>query len=74
MIKRYTVRLSGDVTSISLEPEFHKILKDVADHRAISMNRLIEEIAIGPIDATNLSSKIRLFVLQHLMRKLPSAG
>ena len=61
IVKR-SVRIAGHATSISLEAAFWQGLCDIATARGISVNALV-----AVIDAErdgNLSSAIRLFVLQ----------
>jgi predicted DNA-binding ribbon-helix-helix protein len=63
-MKKRSVRISGHVTSISLEEEFWVELKKIAMRKKLSMNALIAKI-----DATrkgNLSSALRLYVLHKL--------
>jgi predicted DNA-binding ribbon-helix-helix protein len=61
------VVLAGHATSLSLEAAFWDALSAIADRRGQSLNRLIEDIdrdrtATGA--AVNLSSAVRVFVLQ----------
>jgi predicted DNA-binding ribbon-helix-helix protein len=61
IVKR-SVRVAGHATSISLEAAFWQGLCDIAATRRMSVNALV-----AAIDATrsgNLSSAIRLFVLE----------
>lgn len=63
-MKKRSVKISGHVTSISLEEEFWQELKKIAVQEKLSMNALIAKI-----DAArrgNLSSALRLYVLQKL--------
>jgi len=64
VIKR-TVMVGGHKTSISLEDEFWRGLKEIAQARGASLAQILAEI-----DTTrqqkNLSSAIRLFVLSHV--------
>jgi predicted DNA-binding ribbon-helix-helix protein len=65
IVKR-SVRIAGHATSISLEAAFWQGLCDIAASRQTSINALI-----AAIDATrsgNLSSAIRLFVLDSAQR------
>ncbi|HLG86179.1 MAG TPA: ribbon-helix-helix domain-containing protein [Alphaproteobacteria bacterium] len=67
-MRKYSVRIAGHPTSISLEPEFWKAFAAIAARRGTSASRLI-----GEIDAArdgNLSSAIRLFVLADLEARL----
>ena len=63
VIKRSIV-IAGHKTSVSLEDAFWRGLKDIALSRRITLSDLV-----GTIDAErrhgNLSSAIRLFVLDH---------
>jgi predicted DNA-binding ribbon-helix-helix protein len=61
------VVLAGHATSLSLEAAFWDALSAIAELRGQSLNRLIEDIdrdrtAAGA--AVNLSSAVRVFVLQ----------
>lgn len=63
-LKKHSVKISGHQTSITLEDEFWAELCTIAETRKRSLNDLVAEI-----DATrtgNLSSAIRLFVLETL--------
>lgn len=62
-IKKYSVRISGHLTSVSMEKIFWDNLKSLATQRNQSVNSLI-----GSIDRDrkgNLSSAIRVFVHRH---------
>jgi predicted DNA-binding ribbon-helix-helix protein len=63
VVKRSIV-IAGHKTSVSLEEAFWRGLKDVATDRRMTLSDLI-----GAIDSerqhSNLSSAIRLFVLEH---------
>ncbi len=61
-MRKRSVVISGHRTSVSLETAFWAGLKEIADRRKISVNRLVERI--DSERATNLSSAIRVFVLQ----------
>src|SRR6476619_5659523 len=65
IVKRSIV-LSGHKTSVSLEDAFWRGLKDIATTRRTTLSDLI-----GSIDAErqqgNLSSALRLFVLNHTL-------
>ncbi len=65
-LEKHSVVVSGHRTSVSVEAPFWDELTAIAARRGTSVNRLI-----GEIDRTrtgNLSSAIRLFVLQELRR------
>ncbi len=61
-LRKRSVTIAGHATSLSLEEEFWRDLREVARGRNISLNALV-----AAIDATrqgNLSSALRLFVRQ----------
>jgi predicted DNA-binding ribbon-helix-helix protein len=67
LIGKRSVLIAGHQTSVSLEHSFWRRLKEIAQSRGISLNRLITEI-----DRTrtgNLSSAIRVFVLDDALDK-----
>ncbi|HYD98812.1 MAG TPA: ribbon-helix-helix domain-containing protein [Alphaproteobacteria bacterium] len=69
-IQKRSVLLAGHRTSVSLEPAFWEALKAIAAGRGQSLNALIAEI-----DARrggNLSSAIRVFVLEAVRRGEPA--
>jgi predicted DNA-binding ribbon-helix-helix protein len=67
VIKRSIV-LDGHKTSVSLEDAFWTDLKEIAQFQSVTLSKLV-----AGIDATraqnNLSSAIRLFVLEHVQNK-----
>ena len=72
-LHKRSVLIAGHATSISLEAEFWRDLRDVARRRRVSLNALI-----ASVDATrqgNLSSALRLFVLECYRKgELQGAG
>ena len=68
LIVKRSIYLAGNKTSVSLENEFWNALKNIADDRHLKVSELI-----GDIDAQrqhrNLSSALRLFVLEYHRRK-----
>jgi predicted DNA-binding ribbon-helix-helix protein len=63
VIKRSIV-IAGHKTSVSLEDAFWRGLKDIADDRDITLSDLVSSIDTDRQHG-NLSSAIRLFVLDH---------
>jgi predicted DNA-binding ribbon-helix-helix protein len=63
VIKRSIV-IAGHKTSVSLEEAFWQGLKEIAATQHVSLTELIAAIDDGRRDG-NLSSAIRLFVLDH---------
>ena len=72
MIKRYSVTLHGHRTSVSLEPEFWALLKQVAEQNGLSLAALIQSIDDERLKTgmpSGLSSALRLYLLQHLQNR-----
>ncbi|RMD90117.1 MAG: aryl-sulfate sulfotransferase [Alphaproteobacteria bacterium] len=62
-VKR-SVRIAGHATSVSLEPAFWEELRRIAADEGVSLASLVSDI---DADRTgNLSSALRLFVLERL--------
>ena len=70
VVKR-SVRLAGHKTSVSLEDAFWNALKEIAEKRLMTLRDLI-----GTIDSQrqqgNLSSALRLFVLEFYRSQIPA--
>jgi len=66
VVKR-SIGIGGHKTSVSLEDAFWSDLKDIATSQSVTLSELV-----GAIDArrqqNNLSSAIRLFVLEHFQK------
>ena len=71
VVKRSVV-IEGHKTSVSLEDAFWKGLKEITSNCRLTLSEVV-----GKIDATrqhrNLSSAIRLFVLDHYRNKIGAA-
>ncbi len=65
-IIKHSVSISGHRTSVSVEREFWDIFCEAAQARGLSINQLITEIDAKRTG--NLSSAIRVFILEHLRR------
>ncbi len=65
---KISVSLSGHQTSISLEPEFISALREIATHRRISVAALIAEIDSTRKLGDNLSSAIRIWILNYFRK------
>lgn len=70
VIKRSIV-IAGHKTSVSLEDAFWKGLKEIADDRGVTLSDLVSNIDTGRVHG-NLSSAIRLFVLDHYRNGAPA--
>ena len=66
VIKR-SVRIAGHMTSVSLEDPFWAVLQDIAKAEKRSLSDLITDIDARR--GTNLSSALRLYVLNFLQQK-----
>ena len=64
IIKRSVV-IRGHKTSVSLEQPFWDAFRDIADSERISTSALLRKVDADRHSA-NLSSAIRVFVLQHV--------
>ena len=64
IVKR-SVIVAGHRTSVSLEPEFWNCLKEIAEQRGLSINKLIGEI--DRERSGNLSSAIRVKLLSRAL-------
>ncbi len=65
--KKYSIQRNGNKTSVSLEDQFWDALREIADRKNMSVSTLVATIDHGP-NRHNLSSAIRLFVLDYFMR------
>lgn len=74
MLKKRSIMVAGHATSVSLEQEFWDVLRDLAEARGLSVNQLVADIDLGRDG--NLSSAIRVFVLQQVsgQRKAPGGS
>jgi predicted DNA-binding ribbon-helix-helix protein len=71
VVKRSIV-IAGHKTSVSLEDAFWRGLKDIASEEGITLSDMVAAIDQERKHG-NLSSAIRLFVLEHYRRQLPTA-
>jgi predicted DNA-binding ribbon-helix-helix protein len=66
LLIKHSVRIAGHATSVSLETAFWDALGEIAARRRLSLNALVS--AIDAERGGNLSSAIRLFVLESCRR------
>ncbi|QNP78669.1 MULTISPECIES: ribbon-helix-helix domain-containing protein [Agrobacterium] len=69
MIRKHSATLHGHRTSISLEDAFWDELKIIADRRKISFAALLAEIDDNRSADSNLSSSLRVYVLNWLKNR-----
>ncbi len=67
-VKKHSLLISGHYTSISLEDAFWEELKQIAKKRQLTLSSLVAEIDNNR--QGNLSSALRLFVLQELKKTI----
>jgi predicted DNA-binding ribbon-helix-helix protein len=70
VVKRSIV-IAGHKTSVSLEDAFWKGLKEIAMARSLTLSQLVEPIDLERTQR-NLSSALRLFVLDHYRVRINS--
>jgi predicted DNA-binding ribbon-helix-helix protein len=71
-MKKVSVALQGHRTSFSLEEPFLQLLRALADEQALSLAQLVAQIdraRLSQAQPPNLSSALRLFVLQALVAR-----
>lgn len=66
-MKKISVSLSGHQTSITLEPEFIDVLRTLATRMGRPMAQIINEIDETRTPGTNLSSAIRVWILNQMI-------
>ena len=71
LVTKRSIVIAGHKTSVSLEDAFWKGLKEIASERDITLSEMVAAIDSGR-PAGNLSSAIRLFVLDHYRTMLGS--
>lgn len=72
VIKRSIV-IAGHKTSVSLEDAFWQSLKEIGKDQKVTLSELVADID-GRRQHGNLSSSIRLFVLDHYRARLSEAS
>lgn len=70
MKKRSVIIAGRHNTSISLEDEFLQELENIAKQQHKTINQLITEID-SERDLSNLSSAIRIYILNYIKNKCP---
>lgn len=69
-MKKHSLVIQGHPTSVSLEDAFWEALKEIALTRQVSLTSLIADIDARR--TTNLSSALRVFVLNEIQKKFLS--
>jgi predicted DNA-binding ribbon-helix-helix protein len=74
LVRKRSVTIRGHRTSFSLEDPFYAIITSIADDRKITLARLIAEIDEGRDRDSNLSSALRIYVLDWVMNRMNTAS
>ncbi|MBV2143909.1 ribbon-helix-helix domain-containing protein [Falsochrobactrum sp. TDYN1] len=70
-LRKRSVSIHGHATSYTLEDPFYEIIEEIARDRELSVSALVAEVDGQRDRAINLSSALRLQVLEWLKSKLP---
>jgi predicted DNA-binding ribbon-helix-helix protein len=73
LVTKRSIVIAGHKTSVSLEDAFWKGLKEIASDRDVTLSEMVAAIDSGRTDG-NLSSAIRLFVLDHYRTMIGATG
>ena len=73
LVVKRSIVVEGHKTSVSLEQAFWNGLKEIASIRKVTLSELVGSIDAGR-DQGNLSSAIRLFVLDHYRALIVPVG
>ena len=73
LVVKRSIVVAGHKTSVSLEDAFWKSLKEIAGQRTMTLSDLVASIDTDRRQG-NLSSAIRLFVLDHYRNQLAEGG
>jgi predicted DNA-binding ribbon-helix-helix protein len=73
LVTKRSIVIAGHKTSVSLEDAFWKGLKEIASGRDLTLSEMVGAIDTGRATG-NLSSAIRLFVLDHYRTMIASAA
>ena len=68
LVVKRSIVIAGHKTSVSLEDAFWKGLKEIAHHQEVTLSKVVHDIDLHRRQ-TNLSSAIRLFVLDKLSNR-----
>ncbi|WP_417428526.1 ribbon-helix-helix domain-containing protein [Kiloniella sp.] len=71
-IKKRSVTISGHRTSFSLEEGFWQEIKLLAKREGLSLNQFVEKV--DEARTSNLSSALRILVLNHLKKRLEDSN
>ncbi|MGH6760034.1 MAG: ribbon-helix-helix domain-containing protein [Phyllobacterium sp.] len=66
LVRKRSVSIRGHRTSFSLEDPFFEIIESIAEQRQISLAALIADIDAARDRRSNLSSALRIYVLEWI--------
>lgn len=69
VVEKRSVSIRGHRTSYTLERPFHDALAAIADIRQTTVAALVAAVDEGRPDGANLSSALRLHVLEHFQKE-----
>jgi len=69
-LRKHSVSIRGHATSYTLEDPFFELIEEIAATRKLSVAALIAEIDSGRDRSINLSSALRLHVLDWLKSRI----
>ncbi len=67
-MRKHSISIRGHQTSYTLEDEFYHELKKFALNDGLTLSKLVTRIDQKRNPKTNLSSALRLFVLENLIK------
>lgn len=67
-IRKHTLRVNGVITSLTAEDEFWDAMQEIARLKGVNVTALVNEINERR-QSPNLSSAVRIFVVEHFMEK-----
>ena len=70
VITKRSIVIAGHKTSVSLEDEFWNSLKEIGRSQEVTLSELVSDIDTRRVNG-NLSSAIRVFVLDHYQKHSP---
>ena len=68
-VRKRSISIRGHRTSFSLEEPFLAELSRMAAERGIALSTLVAEVDAGRPRTSNLSSALRIFVLEQALRR-----
>lgn len=72
-IRKHSISIKGHRTSFSLEDVFYKALTEIAAEKQLPLAKLIAEIDLENSNQGGLSSALRVYIFNHMNKKLEAA-